>query len=60
MPLPLKGCLMPGPAGVSLGLFAADVLFDLFWLTLLFIVPKPSKFSLPSKEDLVGGGPIMD
>lgn len=51
---------MPDPAGVSLGLFAADVLFDLFWLTLLFIVPKPSKFSLPSKEDLVGGGPIMD
>lgn len=51
---------MPDPAGVSLGLLAADVLFDLVWLTLLLIVPKPSKFSLPSKEDLVVGGPIMD
>ena len=52
---------MPDPAGVSLGLLAAEVLFDRVWFTLLFIVPKPSKFSLPSKEDLfVGGGPIMD
>lgn len=51
---------MPDPAGASLGLLAAEVLLDLVWLAPEFMVPKPSRFSLPSKEDLAVGGPIMD
>ena len=50
---------MPEPAGASpLGLLVAEVLLDR-WPTLLFMLPRPSRFSLPSK-DLVAGGPIMN